>query len=48
MRCKDCIHCNICNKTESDIYGTYGVMGETVFLTEEAAEKALREREENV
>lgn len=20
MRCKDCIHCNICNKTESDIY----------------------------
>lgn len=20
MTCKDCIHCNICNKTESDIY----------------------------
>lgn len=115
MRCKDCIHCNICNKTESDIYlgnkegavelycvefadesqyiklpckvgdtvyilagpfgnkyeqdvcegfysdngvpqvrtrntkgnhGTYGVMGETVFLTREEAEKALKEREE--
>lgn len=26
-------------------HGTYGVMGETVFLTREEAEKALRERE---